>query len=175
MVIHMKLKANELVFFNRLLQEIAERTDLLAMDGFVQHGDTSTLWHSIAVAYYSLWIARRLRLSCRWKSLVSGALLHDYFLYDWHIPAPDHRFHGFTHPKAALRNAQRDWALDPIQRNIIARHMFPLTPVPPRCMEGFLVCLMDKWCSLAETFGRHRYRRLRALCGSALRREGAAC
>ena len=50
MVIHMKLKANELVFFNRLLQEIAERTDLLAMDGFVQHGDTSTLWHSIAVA-----------------------------------------------------------------------------------------------------------------------------
>ncbi len=171
----MTLTADELAFFNRLLQEVVKRTDLLQMDRFIQHGDTSTLWHSIAVAYYSLWFARRLRLDCRWKSLVSGALLHDYFLYDWHIPAPDHRFHGFTHPWAALRNAQRDWQLDAVQQNIIVRHMFPLTLVPPLCREGLLVCLVDKGCSLAETFRRKRYRQLHILCAGALRQEGSPC
>lgn len=171
----MTLTAEELAFFNHLLREVANRTDLLQTDRFIQHGDTSTLWHSIAVAYYSLWLARRLRLACRWKSLVSGALLHDYFLYDWHIPAPDHRFHGFTHPRAALRNAQRDWQLDAVQQNIIIRHMFPLTPVPPLCREGLLVCLVDKGCSLAETFRRRRYQRLRTLCAGALRKGGASC
>lgn len=174
-VIFMQLTTEEQIFFHRLLKDVAEHTDLLQMDSFLQHGDTSTLWHSIAVAYYSFLIARRLKLSCRWKSLVAGALLHDYFLYDWHIPAPDHRLHGFTHPKAALKNACRDWKVDKIQKSIIAHHMFPLTPIPPHCREGILVCLVDKWCSLAETFRSHRYKRLHKLYGSLLRKGGVPC
>lgn len=174
-VIFMQLTTEEQIFFHRLLKDVAEHTDLLQMDSFLQHGDTSTLWHSIAVAYYSFLIARRLKLSCRWKSLVAGALLHDYYLYDWHIPAPDHRLHGFTHPKAALKNACRDWKVDKIQKNIIAHHMFPLTPVPPHYREGILVCLVDKWCSLAETFRSHCYKRLHKLYGSLLRKGGVPC
>ena len=38
------------------------------------------------------------------------------------------------------------------ERNAILRHMFPLTPVPPCCRIGWLVCLTDKWCSLREIF-----------------------
>ena len=164
----MELTPEELAFFNRLLRRVAERTLLSQMDAFIQHGDTSTLWHSIAVAYYSLWLARRLGIGRRVRSLVCGALLHDYFLYDWHTPDPSHRLHGFHHPKKALQNAVRDWKANPIERNIILRHMFPLTPIPPQCLEGVLVCLVDKGCSLSETFRRNRYRRIRALCGKAL-------
>ena len=36
-------------------------------------------------------------------------------------------------------------------KNIIARHMFPLIPVPPQCREAWIVCLADKWCALGET------------------------
>ena len=50
----MELTPEELAFFNRLLTRVAERTLLAQMDAFIQHGDTSTLWHSVAVAYYSL-------------------------------------------------------------------------------------------------------------------------
>jgi signal peptidase II len=37
------------------------------------------------------------------------------------------------------------------EKNIIARHMFPLIPVPPQCREAWIVCLADKWCALGET------------------------
>ena len=86
------------------------------------------------------------------KALVKGALLHDYFLYDWHEKRKGHHFHGFTHPGTALKNAEKEYELGDIERNIISRHMFPLTVVPPMCREAWLVCLADKYCAVKETF-----------------------
>ena len=74
------------------------------------------------------------------------------FIQHWHENDPSHRLHGFTHPKRALINATADWNLSDRTQNIILRHMFPLTPVPPACREAWLVCLADKVCALAETF-----------------------
>ena len=44
-----------------------------------------------------------------------------------------------------------------MEAEIILRHMFPLTPVPPRCREAVLVCLVDKVCSVYEIFSRRPY------------------
>ena len=117
----------------------------------MQHGTTSIYRHSLNVAYTSLWMMERWQIRLEPKSLVKGALLHDYFLYDWHQKDPSHRLHGFRHPKTALGNAQRDYHLNWKEKNIIARHMFPLIPVPPQCREAWIVCLADKWCALGET------------------------
>ena len=85
------------------------------------------------------------------RALVRGALLHDYFLYDWHEKDASHRWHGFHHPAAALKNASADFGLSPRERDVIAKHMFPLTLRPPRFRESWIVCLADKWCALEET------------------------
>lgn len=123
--------------------------------GFIQHGTMSVHAHVISVAHASLAMAGRLeRLGVRIDraSLIRGALLHDYFLYDWHDPDPSHRLHGFTHPFAALARAEEDFDdLTERERNIISRHMFPLVPIPPTCREAWLVCLADKACALHET------------------------
>ena len=119
--------------------------------GFVQHGNTSVMKHCISVAYVSLMIAKKLHIKVDRKALVRGALLHDYFLYDWHESDASHRLHGFRHPGTALKNATRDYALNQREKNTIARHMFPLTPIPPQCREAWLVCLADKWCAMEET------------------------
>ena len=116
-----------------------------------QHGSTSVYQHSINVAYLSLWLAGRLPLRTDRRALVRGALLHDYFLYDWHEKDDGHRWHGFTHPGTALENVRRLLALNPVERDIILRHMWPLTPTPPRYREAWLICLADKICSLRET------------------------
>ncbi len=79
-----------------------------------------------------------------------GALLHDYFLYDWHVPNAETRLHGLRHPRRALQNAREDFALTPLEADIILRHMFPLTLVPPACPEGWAVCMADKLCALLE-------------------------
>lgn len=87
-----------------------------SMRGYLQHGDTTTLDHAIAVAYYSLMLDRKWNLNCDKSSLVRGALLHDYFLYDWHQPHKEYGLHGFTHPFTALRNAVQDFNLNAVER-----------------------------------------------------------
>ena len=119
--------------------------------GFYQHGSVSVYDHSFAVAVMCVRLSRFLRIRTDLRALVRGALLHDYFLYDWHQKDSSHRLHGFRHPKTALGNAQRDYHLNWKEKNIIARHMFPLIPVPPQCREAWIVCLADKWCALGET------------------------
>ena len=125
---------------------------------YIQHGDTSCLLHMIAVAYYSAKIADMLRLDKRKrKSLIIGALLHDYFLYDWHKERKGKHIHGFTHPAEALKNASEDFELNAVEADIIRKHMFPLTVIPPRYIESWIVCFVDKACSLYETFATGTY------------------
>lgn len=128
------------------------------MKNYTQHGSTSVFEHSLSVAKFSLIFAINLEtvlgVKVDRKALVRGALLHDYFLYDWHKPSEKRRgLHGFTHPAIACENAIRDFDISPIEQDIIKHHMFPLTFIWPHSWEGWIVCLADKWCALCETFG----------------------
>ena len=132
---------------------------LALTDRFIQHGNTSCLLHTVAVAYYSVSFFGKFKfLKINREDLIRGALLHDYFLYDWHIPDKSHSLHGFRHPKAALANAENDFSLTDIEKDIIAKHMFPLTLRPPKHLESVAVCIADKICSVYEVFSRHPYR-----------------
>lgn len=125
------------------------------MKQFIQHGTTSVFEHTVSVAKFSLLFAYGLEafgIKYDHRSLVRGALLHDYFLYDWHEKNKYHNLHGFTHPKRAHNNAARDFVINDIERDIIKKHMFPLTIVPPMRKESWLVCMADKWCAICETF-----------------------
>lgn len=126
--------------------------------GFLQHGRVSVFRHSLGVALMSVKLSRGLRLRVDERALVRGALLHDYFLYDWHDPDPSHKWHGFRHPATALRNARRDFDLSPVEENMIASHMFPMVPRLPRYRESVILCLADKLCAARETL-RDRRRR----------------
>lgn len=137
--------------FRQELAAVCASSRLEETDRFLQHGTVSVYRHSVAVAYFSCLLAEKLHLRINRQALIRGALLHDYFLYDWHVKDPARRLHGFTHPALALRNAQNVFDLTPREQNMILRHMFPLTPVPPINREGWLVCLADKVCSLRET------------------------
>lgn len=91
-------------------------------------------------------------------SLIRAALLHDYFLYDWHAhDGGRHRMHGFTHGGTAMRNAVRDFHLNRVERDSIENHMFPLTPIPPRYLEGYLVTVADKISATRETVSLERF------------------
>ena len=93
------------------------------------------------------------------KDLIRGALLHDYFLYDLHGKSENVNAltHCFTHPKRALENAMNAYPdLSETEQDIIKRHMFPLTPIPPKTRCGWLVCYYDKLAAIEEYFGRNR-------------------
>lgn len=124
---------------------------------YTQHGNTSVFRHCVAVACMSRKIAKKLRLKVNERALIRSALLHDYFLYDWH-KNKDVTWHGYRHPAIALKNAEEDLDLSEVEKNCIRRHMFPLTPIPPVHKEGWIICLADKLCSLRETFASKRKR-----------------
>ena len=117
----------------------------------MQHGTTSIYRHSLNVAYTSLWMMERWQIRLEPKSLVRGALLHDYFLYDWHDGDKSHRLHGFRHARFAFNNAKRDFELGEVEKNMILSHMFPLGIVLPRFRESVILCVADKICATAET------------------------
>ena len=126
---------------------------------FYQHGGVTVYAHCVRVAALSCRLANAMGLAVDRAALVRGALLHDYFLYDWHDwDNGEHRLHGFTHGRAALENAMRDFGdLNHVERDSIARHMFPLTPLPPRYVEGYLVTMADKVSATRETLSPDRF------------------
>ncbi len=121
----------------------------------MQHGTKSVHEHCVSVAACSLWLNRRFHMNCYEKDLVRGALLHDYFLYDWHDKGHGH-LHGFFHPAIALKNAEQEYKLSSREQDIIKKHMWPMTVVPPMCREAWVVTAADKYCSLLETLHVHR-------------------
>lgn len=121
---------------------------------YLQHGNVSVYEHSVSVAIMCLVIAKYFHINVEIESLIRGALLHDYFLYDWHIPDKEHKLHGFTHARRALSNAERDFELNDIERNMILCHMFPLNIRVPKYKESVILCIADKICATREIFQR---------------------
>lgn len=147
-----RLSKKEYKYFLYHIRQLLNREEVHLMKNFVQHGKTSTFSHCLAVAYYSYRLALRLPISFNTRSVLRGAMLHDFYLYDWHIPDKSHRFHGFVHPGFALKNAKKHFCLSKQEEDIIAKHMWPFTPFHlPCCRESWLVCFVDKYVSLIET------------------------
>ena len=136
-----------------LLSELQEDPHVQEMKHFIQHGKVSTYEHCEQVARLSYEINRRLSLHADLKTLLTGAMLHDFFLYDWHADdGGAHRLHGFTHPESACRNAKKNLNIDDDTAHVIRSHMWPLTLRQiPSSREAWIVCLADKYVSLQET------------------------
>lgn len=152
------LTEEELKCLAAYLDGWADTADALRMRQYIQHGCVTTYEHCMRVAAISFWLNRRLNLGCDEASLVRGAFLHDFYLYDWHEPHPEAGLHGFSHPAIALANAEQRYTLNDRERNVIRSHMWPLTLLtPPRCREAAVVCVADKMSSATETlFERQR-------------------
>ena len=136
------------------IMDILTHPEVMHMSEYRQHGQTTTLDHCLAVSYVSYRISRNLSLD--YRSAARGGLLHDLFLYDWHSHAREsgEHFHGMTHPRLALQNADKYFALNKKERDIIVKHMWPLTVIPPKYAEGFVIMYADKYCGLAEVVKR---------------------
>lgn len=131
--------------------DLLDHPAVRSMERYMQHGTTTCLDHCLRVSYLTYRICKN--RGWDYRSAARAALLHDLFLYDWHTHAREtgERFHGFTHPKHALCNANRYFTLTEKEQDMILRHMWPLTPVPPKSREGFCLVWADKFCSTAET------------------------
>ncbi|MEL7571170.1 MAG: HD family phosphohydrolase [Eubacteriaceae bacterium] len=130
------------------VDDIIEMENVRSMEEIIHHSGVSCLTHCLFVSYTSYLICKRFDLN--YLSAARGALLHDFYLYDWHIKETHEGLHGFKHPYTALKNAERLFFLNDMEVDIIVNHMWPLTLKLPKYKESYIVSFADKYCSLLE-------------------------
>ena len=106
----------------------------------------------------SLTLANIFRTKVDKVSLVRGALLHDFFLYDWHDKTAMPKAHAYLHPLIAFDNAKKEFKLNAIEKNIIQSHMFPISIVMPKYKESWIVTMADKICTTNEVVSNIKLR-----------------
>jgi len=132
------------------IKDIKNNETVLKMKNFMQHCDTSCYDHCYNVALISFFICKKFNLD--YKAAARAGFLHDLFLYDWHIKSEEHKpLHGFRHPYIALKNASKLYNLSKKEQDIIKKHMWPLTVIPPRYLESYIVSFADKYCAISES------------------------
>lgn len=129
--------------------EIYNTPQLQKLSQFEQHFKINRLQHIRSVAYLSFLVSRKLKLD--YVSTARAATMHDLFYYDWREDDLSHKLHGYRHPKTALKNAfYLCGTLNKKEVDIIKKHMWPLTVIPPKYLESIVVTSMDKYCATIE-------------------------
>ena len=140
--------------FYSYIKDLVHHPYVLKMKNFPHHCETNCYQHCLNVAYFNYRICKFFHLDA--KSAARAGMLHDLFLYDWrgHWKKTGDPVHAMTHPHAALRNAKRYFKLNKLEEEMIVKHMFPVTPIPPTHWETWIITLTDKYCGTCE-IGRY--------------------
>lgn len=158
--LHVTAKEQYLASVGDLLQT----QQVQSLEQYEQHFVINRLQHITSVSYLSFLACRKFGFDARLAA--RSGILHDLFYYDWREKDESHRLHGLYHPGFSLKNARE--LLGPLDKrtaNAIFRHMWPLTPIPPRYAESMMVSLSDKYCAWQEiliSFSRKKRERFRA-------------
>lgn len=134
------------------ISDLYTTPEVQSLQQYEQHLQINRLDHIRSVSYISYLVCKKLGLN--YREAARGAILHDLFYYDWRDKYSHPRPHGYLHPGIALKNAQElcGEKLTRLEANTIKRHMFPLTPIPPRYPEGLVVSMADKYCASWELY-----------------------
>lgn len=146
----LKLIEKDSEFLN-IIKDIVENKTVQEMKNFKQHYETSCFDHCLTASYYSYLICKKFNLD--YNSAARASMVHDLFLYDWRKRQDDRKgLHAFTHPRTAYLNASKLFNLNSKEKDIILKHMWPLTVVLPQYKESFVLVMVDKYCALSESF-----------------------
>lgn len=145
--------------FQEIIKDIIENSSFVSLKEHTQHMESSRYEHCYAVAYYTYLISKKIGLD--YISATRGAMLHDFYFYDWRKKGVEgqKRFHAYRHPRIALNNANENFELNDVEKDIILKHMWPLTLKLPKYSESYIVTLVDKYCATREFFLYLKYRR----------------
>ena len=131
--------------FYKLTKDILMNNEFNKLKDIKHHGITR-YDHSMRVAYYTYVVTKGLKLD--YEKATIGALLHDFFTDEVVSMNGIQRLR--KHPEYALINAKKYYDLSPMEEDIIKTHMFPVTFIPPKYLESWLVDIIDDIASIYE-------------------------
>lgn len=141
--------------YYELVADILEHADIQALKQFRHHHYTTRFQHSLNVSYYNYLLCRFFRWDA--VSAARAGLLHDLYFYETaayeRTDSPDLKSHSAHHPEVAVQNAAVRFPLNPRERDMIAKHMWPVTRQMPHYKESYAITFVDKYAAILEFFG----------------------
>lgn len=138
-------------YFISIISDMIENNTVKQMNDFKQHYETTCFEHCLVASYYCYLLCKKFNLD--YISCSRAAMVHDLFLYDWRKRQNGRKgLHAFTHPQTAYDNASKLFYLNEKEKDIIVKHMWPVTLALPKYKESYILTLVDKYCALNESY-----------------------
>ena len=144
-----------------IYQSFLHDEKILKMKDISMHRGSNCYIHSFKVA--KLAIKRALRHNKgNLYIILLGAILHDYYLYDWRKDRSKMNHHLSEHPYVAAENAERDFGIHAPIKKVIQSHMWPVNFSEfPKTKEARIISNADKTIYLREIVCSKRYKQKR--------------
>ena len=132
-----------------IVKDIIENEMVQEMKQYRQHFNVSCFDHCLYVSYNLYLLCKKHKLD--YVSAARAGLVHDLFLYDWRKRQDGRKgLHAYTHARTAYENAKTIFNLNKKEKDIILKHMWPVTLRIPRYRETFLMTYVDKYFAYSE-------------------------
>ena len=132
-----------------IVKDILENDTVKQMKQYRQHFNTSCFDHCLFVSYNLYLICKKKKLD--YISAARAGMIHDLFLYDWRKRQEGRKgLHAYTHARTAYENASKFCKLNDKEKDIILKHMWPVTFAFPKYRETFWITYVDKYVDFIE-------------------------
>ena len=134
------------------IRDLIEAPELEKLKNITHHISTTRFQHCVNVSYYGYIICRKFRLDAR--SAARAGLMHDLFYYDRKLynsaREKGQPNHSRRHSDIALKNAGKLTDISDMEKDIIQKHMWPMTRPLPSYKETYIITFVDKYCAVLE-------------------------
>ena len=157
----MNINEDERARLEEIYQAFLHDERILRMKEISMHRGSNCYIHSFKVAKLAIKRALRHKKGNLYTILI-GAILHDYYLYDWRVDTSKMRHHLSKHPYIAAENAERDFGIYTPIKEAIQSHMWPVNLKDfPKTKEARIISNADKTIYLKEIVCSKRFKQKR--------------
>ncbi len=138
--------------FYECIRDIIQCSEVKELKEITHHICTTRFQHCLNVSYYSFIICRLFSLDE--KAAARAGMLHDLFYYN-RKEYNSHKSkgqisHSQMHSFMAAENAAKLVEINDLERDIIEKHMWPVTRKLPKYRESYVITFVDKYCAILE-------------------------
>ena len=157
----MKITIEEQNRLETIYQAFLNDEKILRMKNISMHRGSNCYLHSFKVAKKAIKKSLN-RKDVNLEVVLLGAILHDYYLYDWRKDKSKLKKHGKNHPDVAINNAVKDFDISEEVKKVIKSHMWPINIKDyPKSKEAKIVSVSDKAVTIGESLTSKKYKQKR--------------
>ena len=154
----MKITEEQKEKLESLYQSFLKDEKILRMKDISMHRGSNCYIHSFKVAKKAIKKSLN-KKNINLEVVMIGAILHDYYLYDWRQDRSKLKKHAKNHPAVAIENAMRDFSISEEVKKVIKSHMWPLNIKEyPKSKEAKIVSISDKAVTIGESLTSKKYK-----------------